>query len=142
MPGDTDATNGNQADTSVTAYATDVRDVSGADYAPSPRGADMTLAARLRITDRRNGIYAQNNFGTTTDIDYGIPVNCVETTDTTVGSLCFVDTTANAVLPGTIRENSQAVLQVFRLRLIDSGPNGIRGDADDSLFEQQGVFVP
>jgi hypothetical protein len=34
------------------------------------------------------------------------------------------------------------LVQVFRLRLNDSGPNGIRNDSDDMLFAQQGVFVP
>ena len=41
-----------------------------------------------------------------------------------------------------IKENKATVLQVFRLRLHDSGPNGVRGNADDKLFATEGVFVP
>ena len=41
-----------------------------------------------------------------------------------------------------IKENKATVLQVFRLRLNDSGPNGVRGDGDDRLFATEGLFVP
>jgi hypothetical protein len=34
------------------------------------------------------------------------------------------------------------VLQVFRLRLNDSGLNGIFGDSDDRNYAMQGLFVP
>jgi hypothetical protein len=34
------------------------------------------------------------------------------------------------------------VLQVFRLRLNDSGANGVRSDGDDRLFATEGVFSP
>jgi hypothetical protein len=34
------------------------------------------------------------------------------------------------------------VLQVFRLRLNDSGSNGIRGDSDDRLFATEGIYIP
>ena len=33
-------------------------------------------------------------------------------------------------------------MQSFRLRLNDSGPDNVRGNADDRLFEQQGIFEP
>jgi hypothetical protein len=33
-------------------------------------------------------------------------------------------------------------LQVFRLRLNDSGPNGVRGDSDDRLFATEGIYIP
>jgi hypothetical protein len=59
-----------------------------------------------------------------------------------VGSSCAADTSADALMPGAIKEGADANVQVFRLRLTDSGPNGVRGDSDDQLFEQQGIFVP
>jgi hypothetical protein len=36
------------------------------------------------------------------------------------------------------------VIQVFRLRVYDSGQNGVRenGLGDDKIFVHQGVFVP
>ena len=34
------------------------------------------------------------------------------------------------------------MLQTFRLRVNDSGLDGVRGSADDAIFATQGVFVP
>jgi hypothetical protein len=34
------------------------------------------------------------------------------------------------------------VIQSFRVRIDDSGANGVRGDSDDRIFATQGVFVP
>jgi hypothetical protein len=59
-----------------------------------------------------------------------------------VGASCDVNTTANAVAPGAIKENKRSVIQVFRVRVNDSGSNGVSGDSDDLLFEQQGVYIP
>ena len=36
----------------------------------------------------------------------------------------------------------QTVVQAFRVRVDDSGANGIRGDSDDRIFATQGLFVP
>jgi hypothetical protein len=44
--------------------------------------------------------------------------------------------------PGAVPEDKQTILQVFRLRLQDSGPDGTRLSADDTLLEMQGVYVP
>ena len=52
------------------------------------------------------------------------------------------NTSANAVSPGTVIEGRDMIIQVFRARLSDAGPNGIQGDSDDKLFETQGFFVP
>jgi hypothetical protein len=63
-----------------------------------------------------------------------VPFNCTPTSDPAMGSMCALDTSADAVNPGAIKENKATVLQVFRLRLNDSGPNGVRSDSDDRLF--------
>jgi hypothetical protein len=34
------------------------------------------------------------------------------------------------------------VVQVFRVRVNDSGADGVRGNADDVLFAQQGIYIP
>jgi hypothetical protein len=41
-----------------------------------------------------------------------------------------------------IMENKQMVLHTFRLRLVDSGPDGVLGNSDDALFAQQGLYLP
>ena len=64
------------------------------------------------------------------------------TPDPAVGSSCSASTSANAITPGAIKEGKQAVIQLFRIRLADSGANGIRGDGDDRGFAMQGFYVP
>jgi hypothetical protein len=59
-----------------------------------------------------------------------------------VGANCDLNTTADAIVPGIIKEEKNMVLQVFRLRLNDSGLNGIFGDSDDRNYAMQGLFVP
>jgi hypothetical protein len=132
----------NEADIQYVVSATDVRSTSktGPDYNPNASGPDLTFDARLRITDSRNGT-GQTDAATMVDIGFGVPVDCVVTGGSD-GSNCNVNTTANAVNPGSIVEGKDMVIQAFRYFLKDSGPNGIRGDVDDKLFEQQGWFSP
>jgi hypothetical protein len=41
-----------------------------------------------------------------------------------------------------ILEYKATVLEMFRTRVNDAGANGIRNDADDRLFAQQGIYIP
>jgi hypothetical protein len=133
----------NEADIAFAANVTDVRSGSptGADYDPNPSGPDMTLLARFRMTDSANGASGTDR-ATTIDFDFAVPVDCQGTALPTVGSTCSTNTSANAVVAGSASEGSDAIVQVFRIRLNDAGVDGIRGNGDDTLFEQQGVFVP
>jgi hypothetical protein len=136
------ATPGNEADFSILVNATDIRSGSrtGPDYNPNAGGPDLTYNARLRITDSNNGAFPVDP-ATSTDLDFPVPVDCTTTVGTD-GSTCTANTSANAVSPGTVIEGRDMIIQVFRARLSDAGPNGIQGDSDDKLFETQGFFVP
>jgi hypothetical protein len=142
VPGDT-GTPANDADLVFYGQTTDIRagGSAGADYAPSPTGPDMTLVTKLRISDSYNGA-SQTDTATVADFDFAVPVDCVPTPDPAVGSTCATDTTANALNPGAVREGKAASYQVFRVRLNDSGSNGVRGDGDDRIVEQQGIYIP
>jgi hypothetical protein len=140
---DNPLTGADEADFNYVQDQTDVRagTPGGADY-----GSDLTAAFRLRITDTRNcapascsGPYDQA--GTTADVDFSVPIDCVATPGPE-GATCSVDTSANAVQPGAVTGGDRSILQVFRVRVNDAGANGIRGDGDDDLFAQQGVYVP
>jgi hypothetical protein len=139
--GDTNALNGDQADATLRFDLSDIQTAGGADYNPNPSGSDGTLVTRLRFTDRANGP-SGTNAGTATDLDFPVPFNCTPTSDPSLGSTCALDTSADAVNPGAIKENNATVLQVFRMRLNDSGPNGVRGDSDDRLFATEGIYIP
>lgn len=129
------------ADVAISASLTDTETSAGGDYDPSPGGSDLTLATRLRLTDVANGL-GSDEAATLTDIDLAAPVDCASTSDPAVGATCTTFTTANTVLPGSVDKNRQAIMQMFRVRLSDSGPNGVRGDSDDAVFAQQGLFAP
>jgi hypothetical protein len=139
-PGDTDPTTGNQADVGISANLTDIQAAAGGDYNPNASGPDLTALTSLRLTDKANGYGGLA--GTAKEFDFKVPVDCSGTTDPSVGSTCTANTTANALIPGFVQEQRQTVVQAFRVRIDDSGPNGIRGDSDDGIFATQGVFVP
>jgi len=71
-----------------------------------------------------------------------VAFNCTATADSATGSDCRLDTSVDAITPGLIRENQATVLQLFRLRLMDSGPDDTAGNSDDRLFATQGFYVP
>jgi hypothetical protein len=95
---------------------------------------------KLRINDRFNG-GSQTDPATVADFDYSTPVSCAGTAGPE-GATCSLDTSADAVTAGTIKENKATVLQVFRFRVNDSGTNGIRSDSDDRTFATQGIYIP
>ena len=128
------------SDIAVKADITDVTTAAGADYNPAA-GADLTLVEKIRWTDSYNGASGTDR-GTVTDFDFSTPIDCATTSSTVIGSHCSVNTTANAVIPGMVKSGKAAVLNIFRIRINDSGPDNIRGNTDDKLFLQQGLFTP
>jgi hypothetical protein len=139
-PGDSDPTNGNQANVSITASLTDIQSTAGGDYNPNASGADLTAIARLRFTDKANGYGGLP--ATATEYDFKVPIDCSSTSNHSIGSTCTTNTTASVLVPGLVQEQSQTVVQAFRVRIDDSGANGVRGDSDDRIFATQGVFAP
>jgi hypothetical protein len=139
-PGDADATNGNQADVGISATLTDIQATAGGDYNPNASGPDLTALTRLRLTDKANGYGGLP--ATAREFDFKLPIDCSGNTNPSVGSTCAASTTANALITGFVQEQRQTVVQAFRVRVNDSGPNGIRDDSDDGIFATQGVYIP
>ena len=89
----------------------------------------------LRLTDRFNaasGGDPQNDPATVQDAALKFPLSCAATAAAS-GGACQVNTTANALAPGVVRDGDRAVWEL--------GPVGLY-DADGALFATQGVFVP
>jgi DNA-binding beta-propeller fold protein YncE len=128
-------------DYQVAVADTDIRTPSGADYDPNAGSSpDITVVAKLRVTDTRNctpagcgGPYTQS--ATTTDFDFSVPVACVANGSATTppGSDCNLTTTVNSVASGTLVAGAQTSVTVFRVRV---------NDHLGALFQQQGSFVP
>jgi hypothetical protein len=127
-------------DMAIDVSTNDVQTPLGAPYDPTPgsSAADLAAVIRFRITDRSSCSPSPcgapyDSPGTTTDLDFSVPVNC-EAGGVGAGSTCQASTTANAVIgAGAFSAGQQAVVQAFRVRLIDSA---------NTIFEQQGHFVP
>jgi hypothetical protein len=112
-------------------------------------GADLTLMAQLpgssdgsgvRITDSYNGA-GQTTGATVVDIGYPIPIDCLPNPGS-LGSTCGVNTSANALTPGAVRTGDRAIWQLGEMEVLDSGPDGIRGNSDDELLAVQGIYLP
>jgi hypothetical protein len=150
FPGDTDPTNGDQADVGMSGVVTDVQNASppGGDYNPNAIAADTTLHIRWRQSDSDATTAAQLCSATTScpstveDTEMVVPIACVGTVDPTAGSTCSISTTFDGLVPDIIKEDKATVVQVYRARLNDAGPNGTVNDSDDKRLESQGIYIP
>ena len=108
---------------------------------PEDYAGELRATVGLRMTDRDNTAPASP--ATVSDTTFTVTAQCSETTETTIGSRCSLVTTAEAVIPGVIKEGQRAIWQLGEVRVYDGGPDG---DADtpagDSVFLRQGIFLP
>jgi hypothetical protein len=129
------ATAEDEADVKLTFSLKDVRLKSDlSDYT-----GDLTVEQIARITDKNNGY--GGGTATTQDLAYNFTVPCAATSDTTIGSSCDLATTADTLVPGTVREGKRGVWQLGRLAVFHGSSNGAP-TPDFRLFEVQGIFVP
>ena len=105
------------------------------------REVDVRLA--VRITDRDNFPATGNDGGgTVEDITLRFPASCVPTADASTGASCAVDTTLDAVVPGTVREGARAVWDLGQIQIYDGGADDQGATDPNDLFQVQGLFVP
>jgi Tol biopolymer transport system component len=130
------STAADEADLRFTVSLTDVRTsaVLG-DYT-----GELLSSQAVRLTDRLSG--SPPHPGTVQDFRFELAVPCAGTADTTVGSTCAADTTADAVVPGAVVEGKRAIWQLDQIQVFDGGPDGMASTAPNALFAVQGVFVP
>jgi hypothetical protein len=127
LVGDPD-TPADEADVNLEVSSTDVRTRPGlGEYT-----GDLQASVVLRATDRASGPGADEP-ATTQDFPFQFAVPCQATADTTTGGACAVDTTADALAPGTVKESVRTIWQLDQVKLLD-GNSGV--------FEIEGLFVP
>jgi spore coat protein A, manganese oxidase len=130
------ATPADEADVKLSLNLTDVRLKAGlGDYT-----GELQARVTRRITDRFNA-NSQTEAGTVADIPLEVPVQCSATAGTE-GATCAVNTTLDALLPGSVREGKRAILELDRVQVYDGGADGSADTAGNTLFAAQGVFVP
>lgn len=131
------STSADEADVALYFNVTDVRNKQDLlDYT-----GELEASAVVRITDRDNG--ADSAGATVADFPYAFTVPCSATTDTSVGSTCSTTTTADALVPGTIKEGKRSIWEIGQLAVFDGGTDGlVSTGVDNTPFARQGVFVP
>ena len=70
-----------------------------------------------------------------------VPV-CTPTSDPGTGSVCSLESSFEAVLPGSVTEGQRAVWQLGQIEVTDGGPDGSAATTPNAPFMRQGVFVP
>jgi hypothetical protein len=124
-------------DVKLTGSITDVRNRSDlSDYA-----GELQARATVRITDRASGPL-QNEPATVSDLAFAFTLPCAPNTDTTIGSSCAVQTTANALNPGAIASGKRANWELGQVEVLDGGPDGDVDTTPNTVFAREGVFVP
>jgi hypothetical protein len=102
---------------------------------------ELREVAYWRITDNYNGPSLTES-ATMTDVNIPVTVPCSVTADLPVGSTCAVRTTANAVIPGSVKAGKREVVGLDQVQVYDGGADGNVGTGEGTLFLDEGVFVP
>jgi hypothetical protein len=108
----------------------------GPDYSGQVEGN-----ATIRISDHYNGP-SQAEAATVVDIPFPVAGQCANTAATTVGGTCSTNTTANAVVPGSVQDNKRGVVEISQLFINDGGADGQNATVPNTLFSVQGIFIP
>jgi hypothetical protein len=136
----------NEADVRLGGRLTDVRCRVTSQICPDGPLTDYTgrlfATASLTLTDQNNGPtgYEQGTLADYSVVRFGIP--CTATADTTVGSTCAISTSANAVVPGMVKESYRTIWQLGPFQVMDGGSDGNQNQDDQTLFASQGLLVP
>jgi hypothetical protein len=124
-----------QAATSAT-VCNSANAADGPDYSGQVQGN-----ATIRISDHYNGA-GLNEAATVVDIPFPVNGQCANTAATNVGGTCTTNTTANTVVPGSVKDNQRGVVEIGQLQVNDGGTDGQVSTADNTLFMVQGIFIP
>jgi hypothetical protein len=124
-------------DVNLSASSTDVRLRSGlGDYS-----GELQARIALQITDRGSGPGGDEP-ATVQPFNFRFTVPCATTPSPSVGSTCAMSTTANSLVPGTVKDTARAMWQLGPVQFYDGGADGVASTDPNTLFETQGVFVP
>jgi hypothetical protein len=169
---------GDQEDVRLLGAAQDIRCVSAAsvsgkcspanaapDTRPDYRG-QVVSTSQIRITDAFNGATAAGGtqHATVIQLPFSVGVQCVATADTSKGSNCSVNTTADTVVPGAaggggvVKEGKVASVGIDQVQEFDTGPDGngvsnplnpghcppacVVDPATDKMFAYEGIYIP
>jgi hypothetical protein len=116
---------------------------AGNDYTGQLQGTAM-----IRITDHWNAVAPGGGTDTATvqDIPFPATATCAANANTSIGALCSVNTTANALFPPEeppVKDGKRANIEIQQLQVMDGGVDGQAGTPlGNTLFMTQGIFIP
>jgi hypothetical protein len=137
-------------DVLITSSGSDVRclPATAAAVCNSPNAADgpdysgqVQGDATIRISDHYNGV-GLNEAATVVDIPFPVNATCTNTSLTTIGGLCAVSTSANAVVPGSVKDNQRGIVEIGQIHINDGGADGQVATAPNTVMSRQGIFIP
>jgi TolB protein len=133
------STPADEADVELDFFLDDVFTTALADYT-----GELRARVPLQITDKDNTPHPGGpGAATTVEIPLELVVSCTPVADPQEGSACAATTTADALAPGTVKEERRSIWQLGRVEVYDGGPDGdAHTPAGDTLFATQGIFVP
>jgi hypothetical protein len=139
------------SDVKLAGSTTDIRckaGVAACGSANAADGADYTgelqSNAQIRITDHYSALAPGGGTDPATVIDIPFPTNvpCAATASTSIGATCAVDTTANAIVPGSVKDGKRAIVETGQIFATDGGPDGVVATTPNTTLAVQGIFIP
>ena len=137
-------------DVLITSTGTDVRclPATAAAVCNSPNSAagpdysgQLQGDATIRISDHYNGP-GLNEAATVVDIPFPVNATCANTTATTIGGTCTTNTSANAVVPGSVKDNQRGIVEIGQIHVNDGGADGQVATAPNTVLSRMGIFIP
>jgi hypothetical protein len=133
------STSADEADVSLSTRVKDVlRRSDLTDYV-----GEIRMEVGVRVTDKNNTPHPGGSGPGTGSFALAWTVQCRTTAVTTRGGDCQMGTTADALVPGMVKEGARAIWQFDQVRVFDGGADfDADTAADNRLFFVQGFFVP
>jgi hypothetical protein len=133
------ATPVDEADVKLFVNVSDVRNKSDlSDYT-----GELQVQSARRITDKNNTPHPGGpGAATTQDSPFAFTVPCAPTEDSSIGSLCSLQTTADTLVPGQVKEEVRSNWQLGQVQVYDGGADGDADTTGNTLFMSEGIFVP
>jgi hypothetical protein len=130
------STPADEADVAISFFSDDVFNLDLTDYT-----GELRASVPITITDQDNT--PQPGAATTPPFNLRVDPTCTPTGDPQEGSTCSASTTADALIPGLIKEGRRTIWQLGQVVVYDGGPDGDTGTVTgDTVFARQGVFIP
>jgi hypothetical protein len=145
------STTTDEADVKIDTSATDVRCRAPLDASLCPNpdivqrdySGELQASFGLRITDKDNTPNPGGpGPGTVQDFPFAFTVACQATADNAIGSTCALSTSADALMPGAVKEGERSIWALDKVNVYDGGADGDADTAPNARFLTQGIFVP